>query len=58
MTRLLFVEDDEALSLGIEFTLQEEGYEVLRAASLEAGKNIFENENWLAYLEHNKQHAD
>ncbi len=45
MTRLLFVEDDEALSLGIEFTLQEEGYEVLRAASLEAGKNIFENED-------------
>lgn len=45
MTRLLFVEDDEALSLGIEFTLQEEGYEVLRAASLEEGKNIFENED-------------
>jgi len=45
MTRLLFVEDDEALSLGIEFTLQEEGYEVLRAATLEMGKNIFENED-------------
>lgn len=45
MTRLLFVEDDEALSLGIEFTLKEEGYEVLRAASLQAGKNIFENED-------------
>lgn len=45
MTRLLFVEDDEALSLGIEFTLQEEGYEVLRAATLEMGKNIFKNED-------------
>lgn len=44
MTRLLFVEDDESLALGIEFTLQEEGYEVLRAATLEAGKNIFDTE--------------
>ena len=45
MSRLLLVEDDEALALGIEFTLVDEGYEVLRASSFNEGKRIFENEN-------------
>lgn len=42
MSRLLLVEDDEALALGIEFTLLDEGYEVSRAASFEEGKRLFQ----------------
>jgi DNA-binding response OmpR family regulator len=45
MNRLLLVEDDEALALGIEFTLKDEGYEVLRAATIKGGKELFESEN-------------
>lgn len=45
MSRLLLIEDDEALSMGIEFTLKDEGYEVLTASNLAKGKNIFEKEN-------------
>lgn len=46
MNRLLLVEDDEALSMGIEFTLKDEGYEVLSASTLEGGKVLFERENF------------
>lgn len=45
MSRLLLIEDDEALALGIEFTLKDEGYEVLRAATIKGGKELFEAEN-------------
>lgn len=34
MNRLLLVEDDESLSLGIEFTLKDEGYDVKRASTV------------------------
>jgi DNA-binding response OmpR family regulator len=44
MSRLLLVEDDEALALGIDFTLKDEGYEVLRASNINEGKNLFEQE--------------
>lgn len=44
MFRILLVEDDESLAMGIEFTLQEEGYTIFRAATLEDGKNVFEDE--------------
>lgn len=44
MSKLLLVEDDEALALGIEFTLIDEGYEVLKAATMKKGKELFENE--------------
>lgn len=44
MSRLLLVEDDEALALGIEFTLKDEGYEVLRASTLSEGRALFEEE--------------
>lgn len=44
MSRLLLVEDDESLALGIEFSLIDEGYEVIRAASLTEGKNKFNSE--------------
>lgn len=44
MSRLLVVEDDEALALGIEFTLKDEGYEVCRASSVSEGRSLFNQE--------------
>lgn len=44
MYRILLVEDDESLAMGIEFTLDEEGYKIFRAGTLEDGKRIFEAE--------------
>ena len=41
MNRLLLVEDDESLALGIEFSLKDGGYKVSRAGSVEDGKNLF-----------------
>lgn len=46
MNRLLLVEDDKALSMGIEFTLKDEGYEVLTAATYQEGQSLFERENF------------
>lgn len=46
MDRLLLVEDDEALSMGIEFTLKDEGYEVSSASTLQGGKALFEREDF------------
>lgn len=44
MSRILLVEDDEALAMGIEFTLKDEGYEVYRASKVEEAKELFESE--------------
>lgn len=44
MSKILLVEDDEALALGIEFTLKDEGYELCKAGTLEEGKRLFEKE--------------
>ncbi len=41
MSKILLIEDDEALALGIEFTLEEEGYEVKRAANFKEGESFF-----------------
>ncbi|MDU4890811.1 MAG: response regulator transcription factor [Clostridium sp.] len=46
MNRILFVEDDEALALGIEYTLQEEGYEVVRASTVKEGKVYFDKKDF------------
>lgn len=46
MNKLLLIEDDEALALGIEFTLRDEGYEVVRGATLAQGKSSFEKEEF------------
>ncbi len=46
MNRILLVEDDEALALGVEYTLQEEGYQVFRVGSIENGKEKFNNEEF------------
>jgi DNA-binding response OmpR family regulator len=42
MNKLLLIEDDQALALGIEFALKDEGYEVVTAASIEQGEKQFE----------------
>ncbi|MDP4179291.1 MAG: response regulator transcription factor [Bacillota bacterium] len=42
MSRLLLVEDDEALAIGIEFTLKDEGYDVVRAATIKEAESVYE----------------
>lgn len=42
MNRLLLVEDDDSLALAIEFTLKDEGYEVIRTATVAESKSAFE----------------
>ncbi|NLM35151.1 MAG: response regulator transcription factor [Clostridiales bacterium] len=44
MSKILLVEDDEALALGIEFTLKDEGYDLCKARTLEEGKRLFEEQ--------------
>lgn len=39
--KILLVEDDEALGLAIEFSLRNEGYEVIRASSVKEAKHQF-----------------
>lgn len=46
MNRLLLVEDDESLALGIEFSLKDGGYAVSRAATVEDGKKLFHLEKF------------
>lgn len=46
MNNLLLVEDDEALALGIEFALKDEGYEVYRTATIEDGRKLVESEQF------------
>ena len=46
MDRILLVEDDQALALGIEFTLTEQKYAVQRAATARAAKELFDQKNF------------
>ncbi|MEY8000081.1 response regulator transcription factor [Clostridium sp. Mt-5] len=46
MYKLLLVEDDSALAAGIEFTLKDEGYEVLTVPTVKDTKKIMENRNF------------
>ncbi|MBV4423068.1 response regulator transcription factor [Clostridium tyrobutyricum] len=46
MYKLLLVEDDSALALGIEFTLKDEGYEVLTVATIKDAKKFMEGEKF------------
>ncbi|MFJ5562790.1 response regulator transcription factor [Lysinibacillus xylanilyticus] len=43
MNKILLVEDDEALGLAIEFSLKNEGYEVIRASSVKEARNQFDH---------------
>lgn len=38
MNKILLVEDDEALALGVEYTLKEEGYDTYRVSTIKEGK--------------------
>lgn len=40
MSRILIIEDDEALNTGLSFDLEAENYEIVSAFSLEEGRNI------------------
>lgn len=46
MDRLLLIEDDEALAMGIEYSLIDAAYEVMRASTFEAGKKLFQEEHF------------
>lgn len=46
MHKLLLVEDDEPLAIGIEFTLKDAGYEVSRTSTVEGAKEIFAKEQF------------
>ena len=50
MDRLLLVEDDESLAIGIEYTLMDEGYEVTRASTVQDGKKLFKAEQFSLIL--------
>lgn len=45
MNRLLLVEDDENLVFGIQYTLSNEGYEVVVAGSLEEARQALQIES-------------
>lgn len=46
MSRILLVEDDESLALGIEFTLADEGYAVTRTSTVTESKRLFAAEQF------------
>lgn len=46
MNRILLLEDDEALALGIEFTLKYEGFSVIRCASVEEAISTFNEDKF------------
>jgi DNA-binding response OmpR family regulator len=45
-SKILLVEDEESLAIGLEFNLQAEGYSVVRAADGREGLEFFEKENF------------
>ncbi|MFL0247669.1 response regulator transcription factor [Candidatus Clostridium stratigraminis] len=46
MNKLLLVEDDEALAVGIEFSLKDEGYDVNMASSYKGAISLFETQKF------------
>lgn len=46
MSKILLIEDDEALALGIEYSLVDEGYEVFREGTCEGAKRCFDGQNF------------
>ncbi|MTI71145.1 MAG: response regulator transcription factor [Firmicutes bacterium] len=45
-TKILLVEDDQALSMGVSFSLEREGYEVTLAKNFSIGKEKFNNDEY------------
>lgn len=46
MSRILLVEDDVSLAMGIEFTLKDEGYEVIRADGVKSAEQLINNDRF------------
>lgn len=46
MSKILLLEDDEALALGIEFTLKKEGFDVIKTSYVEDFKKTFNKEKF------------
>lgn len=44
MGSILLVEDDRALAMGIEFSLEEKGYKIFSTTTIKDSKEIYENE--------------
>ncbi|GAA0776571.1 response regulator transcription factor [Clostridium subterminale] len=49
--KILLVEDDEAVALGIEYNLKNDGFEVIRAANIYSAKQLFNEEFKLILLD-------
>lgn len=49
--KILLVEDDEAVALGIEYNLKNESFEVIRAANIARAKQLFNEEFKLILLD-------
>lgn len=49
--KILLVEDDEAVALGIEYNLKNDGFEVIRAADISSAKQLFNEEYKLILLD-------
>jgi DNA-binding response OmpR family regulator len=49
--KILLVEDDEAVALGIEYNLKNDGFEVIRAADIFSAKQLFNEEFKLILLD-------
>ena len=43
MIKILFVEDDLPLALGIEYTLKQEGFDVIHAKNLNEAREQYKN---------------
>lgn len=50
MKKILFVEDDDALGYALEFSLIDEGYNIIRACTIEDAKNFFNNDEFKLIL--------
>lgn len=46
MTKILFVEDDDALGCALEFSLMDEGYNITRACTINEAKNQFNKDEF------------
>ncbi len=46
MTKILLVEDDAALTVALEYTLKNEGFEVSKAPNIKRAKEIFKEDNF------------
>ncbi|WP_250675115.1 response regulator transcription factor [Paraclostridium ghonii] len=46
MTKILFVEDDDALGCALEFSLMDEGYDITRACTINEAKEAFNKDEF------------